>query len=79
MKTNAATLLNEMTPAEIAEMEMSLAAQYVEGAREMIASKSLVIKGVQIKAIHRANYRSIFNADIAPLVRRYMGWPAITC
>lgn len=79
MKTNNAATTNEMTKAEIAELEMMTAKGYVDCAREMIAAGTLFVKGVQIKAIHRANYKSIFTPGTDDMVRRYMGWPAITC
>jgi hypothetical protein len=65
--------------AALTETEILTASQYVQGVNEMIAAKTLFVRGVQIKAIHRANYKSIFAPGVDDLVRRFLGWPAITC
>ena len=70
MKTNNAALT---------EIETMTASQYVQSIREAIAAKTLFVRGVQIKALHRANYRDVCPPGIRDMVRRYMGWPAITC
>lgn len=65
MKTNNAALT---------ETEIMTASQYVQGITEAIQSKTLFVRGVQIKALHRANVKDICPPGVCDLVKRYMGW-----
>lgn len=63
MKTNAA----------LTESEILTASQYVQAIREMIAARTLVVKGVTIKALHRGNALAICAPGVGELVKRYLG------